>query len=150
MLLIQQVSHPFPPNLQHCLSQTLRARELKFGENIHPHHVSHVTWCVSRVTCHISHVTCHISHVTCHVLNVMCNFFFFILFFFSFLQKRGANWCRVCYQWLPKLVFLFLTMVWNPKIYYLEWKKLYKLFDNVSIFQILSWDSYHTFDIPMS
>ena len=27
--------------------------------------------------------------------------------------------------------------------------KKYDLFDNVSWFQILSWNSYHTFDIPM-
>ena len=29
-------------------------------------------------------------------------------------------------------------------------KKIYGLFDNVSWFQILSWNSYHTFDIQMT
>ena len=44
----------------------------------------------------------------------------------------------------------FLTMVWNPKIFDLELKKnIYDLFDNVSLFQILSWNRYHTFDIPV-
>ena len=50
----------------------------------------------------------------------------------------------------PRLVLLFLTRVWNPKIYNLEWKKLYDLFHNVSWFQIWSWNSYHTFDILLA
>ena len=48
-------------------SQTRRARELKFWENVHP---------PQHVTCHMPHVTCHVSHVTCHVSHVTCNFFF--------------------------------------------------------------------------
>ena len=40
---------------KHCLSLTVRARELKFGDNVHrPLHV----------TCHASHVMCNMSHVT--------------------------------------------------------------------------------------
>ena len=35
---------------KHCKSQTRRARELKFGENVHP------------TLCHVSRVMCHISH----------------------------------------------------------------------------------------
>ena len=41
---------------KHCLSQTFRARELSFWENVHP---------ALHVTCPISHVMCHVSHVTC-------------------------------------------------------------------------------------
>ena len=48
-------------------SQTVRARELKFWENVHPPNMS-------RVTCHVSRrVTYHVSHV--------------ILFFFIFSDK---------------------------------------------------------------
>ena len=44
---------------RHCPSQTVRARELKFWENVHtPRCVSSH---VSRVTCHVSHVMCHMS-----------------------------------------------------------------------------------------
>ena len=39
-------------------SQTGRARELKFSENVHP------TICVM---CHMTHITCHVSRVTCHM-----------------------------------------------------------------------------------
>ena len=53
-------------------SQTIRAKELKFGVNVHlpkcvACHVSHVTCHVSCVTCHVSHVMCHMSHVTCKI-----------------------------------------------------------------------------------
>ena len=44
--------------LGHHKSQTVRARELKLGENVHP------------PMCHMSHVTCHMSHVKCHVSGV--------------------------------------------------------------------------------
>ena len=60
---------------RHCLSQTIRAVELKFWENVHP---------PPCVTCHVSHVTCHVSCVT---------------------QSVGASRWRVCYQrGLPRLV----------------------------------------------
>ena len=56
----------------------VRARELKFWDNVQPPpqrcHVSHVT-------CHVSHVTCHVSHVTCHMSHV--TFFIFFIFFFK-------------------------------------------------------------------
>ena len=46
----------------------------------------------------------------------------------------------------PRLVLLFLTIVGNPKIYDLEWKKIIWYFFYVLWFQILSSNSYHTFD----
>ena len=65
-------------------SQTVRTRELKFLENVHP------TLCV---TCHMSRNTCHVSCVMCHKSH---DTFFFI---------GGASWWRVCYQrGLPHLV----------------------------------------------
>ena len=80
-------------SLKHCLSQTGKAKEQKFWDNVYPqpsvtfymsivtNHVSHVTCHVSSVmfhkscvtynmscvTCHMSHVTCHKSRVTCHI-----------------------------------------------------------------------------------
>ena len=70
----------------HC--QTVRARKLKFWENVHlsPPAMSHV----SHVTCHMPHVMFHISHVT--------GYFFLLLLFFFFLQSGGASRLRVCYQ----------------------------------------------------
>ena len=66
--------------------QIVRARELKFGENIHP--PTCVTFHVSHVMCHVSCVTCHMSRVTCHVslfllLFTSSFFFFFFFLFFS-------------------------------------------------------------------
>ena len=68
---------------KHCLSQTIRARELKFWENIHPS---------PRVTCHVSRVL-------------------FLLIVSSFFgQSWGASWWRVCYQrGLPRLVLIILN-----------------------------------------
>ena len=51
---------------KNCQSQTRRARELKFSENVHP--TLCVMWHVPRVTCHVSCVTCNLSCVTCHTL----------------------------------------------------------------------------------
>ena len=57
--LIDLVTHPLVKiSYKHSQSQTGRAKELKFSENIHP------TICVM---CHVSHVTCHLSPVTCHL-----------------------------------------------------------------------------------
>ena len=87
-------------------SQTVRARELTFGENVHPPqhvtcHVSRVTCQVSRITCHVSCVTCHVSHVTCHVS-----------------QSGEAYRWRDCYQrGLPRLVYFILAnSTWNSKL----------------------------------
>ena len=49
---------------KHRLSQTIRARELKFEKMFTPHNGSHVT-------CHMSCVTCHMARVTFHVCHVM-------------------------------------------------------------------------------
>ena len=55
---------------RHHKSQTVRARELKFWENVGPHHVSHVT-------CHVSYVRCQVSCVRCQVAGVRCDIFSF-------------------------------------------------------------------------
>ena len=55
---------------KHHKSQTIRARELTFWENVYP---------PPHVTCHMSHVTCHVSCVTCRVWHVT----FFLLSFFT-------------------------------------------------------------------
>ena len=90
-------------SLKHHNSQTVRARELIFLENVHPTpcvmcHMSHVTCHVSGAACQVSHVTsncqtvrarelkflesvpppppthkCHMSRVTCHVTYVTCH-----------------------------------------------------------------------------
>ena len=46
-------------------SKNIRARELKFKENVH--HPLYVTLLMSHVTFHVSHVIFHVSHVTSHV-----------------------------------------------------------------------------------
>ena len=86
----------------------VRARKLKFLENVHPPpcvtcQVSHVTWQVSHVTCQVSHVRCHMSGVTCQVSRVRCHMSYIYIFF---LQSDWASRWRVCYQrGLPRLVF---------------------------------------------
>ena len=63
-----------------CLhSQTLRGRELKFCENVHP--PKRVMCHVSCVMCHVSCVMCHVSRVTCHVSHITCQDFLFLFFF---------------------------------------------------------------------
>ena len=54
-------------------SQTLRARNLKFWGNIHPHNMSHGTCHVSCVICHMSHFACYVSYVTCIYLLLLLN-----------------------------------------------------------------------------
>ena len=65
-------------------SQTIRARELKFSENVHP--PQHVIYHVSRVKCHVSRVTCHMSCVTCHM-----SYFFFFFFFDEVVKLIGGG-----------------------------------------------------------
>ena len=67
---------------KHCQSKTWRARELKFGENVHP------TLCVM---CRVSRVMCHVSRVMCDVSPVTCIFFLFFFFFFC-LEKNFTKW----------------------------------------------------------
>ena len=70
--LIHSLIHPLVPICSiPCYSQTIRARELKFWENVHP------TLCVM---CHVSCVKCQVSSVTCHISGVACHF---CLLFFS-------------------------------------------------------------------
>ena len=91
---------PFSANpSKHHYTKTVRARELTFFENVHPHHVSHVRCQVSVVLCQVSHVRCHMSCVKkIHI---------FLLFSF-FGQCGGVSRWRVCYQrGLPLLVFIF-------------------------------------------
>ena len=52
----------------HCLSQTVRPREVTFWECF-PHPPP------TCVPCHVSRVMCHMSHVTCHMTYVTCIFF---------------------------------------------------------------------------
>ena len=58
--IIHSVSHSSfsSKSTKHCLSQTVRTRELKFLENVHS---------PPRVTCHIP----HLSHVTCQISGVL-------------------------------------------------------------------------------
>ena len=82
----------------HCLSQTLRARELKFQENIHPS--PHVTWYMLCVKIYFRRYK-------------SCIFIFFIFFGGGGgwgVQSCGASRWRVCYQQgLPRLVRINLV-----------------------------------------
>ena len=53
-------------------SQSRRAREQKFRENVQPQ---------QHVTCHVSRVMCHVVHVTCHMSCVICHIYLFIYLF---------------------------------------------------------------------
>ena len=57
---------------KHLHSQFVRAKELKFLENVHRtmYHMSHVMCHVSWVMGHMSHLTSHMSHVTCYVSTI--------------------------------------------------------------------------------
>ena len=101
---------------EHPHSQTGRARDLKFWENVHlpPSVMCHM----SSGTCLVSRVTCHMSHVRCHMLHI-------ILYKKKFCIKKNKNknagacqW-RVCYQrGLPCLVL----KTW--KCVFLLWMKV--------------------------
>ena len=70
---------------RHCQSQTVvRARELKFWENVHPHYVWHVT-------CHMSCVTCQVSHVRYQVSHVVSSSFFFLDKVVELIIKGSVN-----------------------------------------------------------
>ena len=65
-----------------CVSKTVRARKLKFWDNVHYPlcvlcHKSCVTYHMSQVMRHVSRVTCHVSHVH----------FFYHTTCFRFLEK---------------------------------------------------------------
>ena len=63
---------------KHCQSQTRRAGELKFWENVH------LLLCFM---CHMSYVKCHLSRVTCHLSCVTCHKSLFFSSFFLNLTK---------------------------------------------------------------
>ena len=48
---------------RHCLSENVRARELKLLKNVHPPNISHFT-------CHMSCVRCQVSGVTFFLQSV--------------------------------------------------------------------------------
>ena len=72
---------------RHRKSQTVRARELTYWENVQPHHA---------------------SHVTCHMSGVKCHFFY---------TNGGASRWGVSYQRdLPRSVYIYIYMyifIWN-------------------------------------
>ena len=75
-------------------SKTVRARELKWLENVH---------LPPRVMCHMSTVVCHMSTVTCHVSHTKKYQIIQILFILR--QSVTASRQRICYQrGLPRLV----------------------------------------------
>ena len=95
------MSHPVVQiPLIHCQSQTGRARDLKFWENVRP--TLCVTCHVSSVTCHLSLVMCHLSHVTCHLSHVI---FFYYFFFYIFSYKKIYIYfilqknCTILWRW---------------------------------------------------
>ena len=56
-------------------SQTIRAREPTFWENVHPPH----------------HVTCYISHVTCYMSCVMCPVSYIYIYFDKVMKLIGGG-----------------------------------------------------------
>ena len=108
--IIHSFIHPFVKIYsKHSQSQTGRARELKFWENVHP--TICVMCLVSYLTCYGSHVMCHLSYVTCY----MSNFFFTFFLIKKKSQKNhkkmgqcgeASRW-KVSYQrGLPYLVYV--------------------------------------------
>ena len=65
--LINHSTFPSKPSKQHY-TQTVRARERKLWENIHPQ---------PPVTCQVSCIMCQASGFKCHMSGVMCQIFFF-------------------------------------------------------------------------
>ena len=75
--VLYKLSHPLWKYLPYTVSQIVRARELKFWEDVHDSPCA--TFHVSHFICHMSCVTCHVSHVTCRVS--------YIFFWFCFWTK---------------------------------------------------------------
>ena len=81
---------------KYFISQTVRARDLKF-ESIF------TTFCVLRVICQVSGVRCTVSHMTIFLpKNIYMSIYTFIKgekkFSVKISQSGGAIWRRVCYQ----------------------------------------------------
>ena len=79
---------------KHCQSQTIRAFELKFWENVHPppcviYHMSHFTCCVSCFTCHVSQISGASRWRVCYqrgINRLVCERF-------SYLKDRSIQIC---------------------------------------------------------
>ena len=69
---------------KHYKSQTVKARELNFWENVYP---------IKHFTCHMSSVTCDMSCIMCHSACVMCHMS-----------------CATCHNWV---LLLFWTKWWS-------------------------------------
>ena len=78
---------------EHCQSQTGRARELTFLENVHP------TLCV---LCHVSCALCHVSLFMCHVSSVTCDMSFKKKLFFKLKTKTTTTITKM--DWVVELV----------------------------------------------
>ena len=68
---------------RYCKSQTGRAVELTFWENVHPPTI-----------CYMSCVTCQVSHVTCQVSVVKCQVSLFLIptdFFYKVVDLVGGG-----------------------------------------------------------
>ena len=87
---------------RHCQSQTVRARELKFWENVHPPPL----------------VTCHMSQVTCHMLNITFHISYISLFFFLFLAKWWSKWVEGLLSMGPTPYISYITTTENQ--YFVE------------------------------
>ena len=84
----------------------MRARELKFWDNVHP--PPHVRSQVSDVRCQVSGVRFQVSGVICQVSGVRCRVSG-VIFLFFLGQSGGASRWRVCYQrGQPRLVCMRL------------------------------------------
>ena len=109
------MSHPLVQiSSEHCQSQTGRARELKFRENVH------FTLCVS---CLLSGVTSHLSSVTCHMsflfIKEKKNEKKMYILEEKKGQSGGASRWRACYQQgLPRLVFVYFCFAWSSTFYF--------------------------------
>ena len=78
-----RISYSYKISSNYSQSQTRRARELKFLENVY------FTVCVM---CHVSHVSCHVLRVTYHLSHVRCK-----KIPFSFTKKNQSfkkNWTK--------------------------------------------------------
>ena len=85
------VGHPFfKISSEHCLSQTVKARELKLWEDIHP---------LPCVTCHMSYVTCQVSLNFPNVFNDSFDFFYLTNLLsinsINFWLTWPACWCAI-------------------------------------------------------
>ena len=105
-------------SLQHLHTQTVKAKELKFGEKIHlpPH-----------VMCHISSITCHDSHVTCRVSHVM-DYNIFSIFFLAKAVKLVDSGSVINGATPSSLCFILIFQ----KSYCFKWLGQSNIFKNIN------------------